>query len=725
MIFPITNGRVENQHVNFSGHDSFPRVFLSLTVVNGDLPMVSKVPTNLPPHMNVKFIKKYLGLGDLARARQLFDSILKPDVLSWTALISAYTRMGQCEEAIKLYTEIRDSRKVIPDKFVILAAAKTCANSGDLIKAKQIHGDAVMHGYGSDLILGNALIDMYGKCKYLSGAERVFDELCTKDVISWTSFCSCYVACGLPEKALSVFREMGSSKIMPNAMTLSTVIPACSSLKSLNWGREIHGFVIKNGMEDNKFVNCALVDMYANCASIKNAEVLFHNMPNLDTVSWNVIISAYFSNGEFCKALSKFRLMRSQGVLLNATSWNTVIAGCIDSGKPDAALDLFGEMQQLGSEPNQITLTSVLTACAHSENLRQGKEIHVYFVRRCIFEDLVSSTALVLMYAKCGGLEASHRIFSMMSEKDTVAWNTIIIANSMHGRGEEALSLFRKMIDSGAKPNSVTFTGVLSGCSHSQMVDEGITVFDSMSKNYEVEPDSEHYSCIVDVLGRAGCLAEAYKFIQKMPVEPSASAWGALLGACRIYKNVDLARIAANHLFEIEPNNPGNYVLFFNILVTARLWSEASEIRKLMRDRGVRKVPGCSWVEVNNRFYTFVVGDKDNDQIVEIYEFLDDIRRKMKLAGYFPVTEFVLQDLDGEEKEVSLCNHSEKLAVAFGILNLKGQSSIRVFKNLRICGDCHDTIKYISKTVGVKIIMRDSLRFHHFADGLCSCKDFW
>lgn len=687
--------------------------------------MFYKVPTNLPPHMNVKFIKKYLGLGDLARARQLFDYIPEPDVLSWTALISAYTKIGQCEEAIKLYTEIKNSRKVIPDKFVILAAAKICANSRDLMKAKEIHGDAVMYGYSSDLLLGNALIDMYGKCKYLSGAERVFGELCTKDVISWTSFCSCHVACDLPGKALSVFREMGSSKIMPNAMTLSTVIPACSSLKSLNWGREIHGFGIKNGMEDNIFVNCALVDMYANCASIENAELVFHNMPNLDTVTWNVIISAYFSNGQCCKALNKFRQMRSEGVVLNTASWNTVIAGCIDNGKPEKALDLFGEMQELETAPNQITLTSVLTACTHLENLRQGKEIHAYFVRRCISEDIVSSTALVLMYAKCGGLEASNRIFSMMSEKDTVAWNTIIIANSMHGRGEEALLLFRKMVDLGVKPNSATFTGVLSGCSHSQMVDEGISVFDSMSKNYGVEPDSEHYSCVADVLGRAGRLAEAYKFIQKMPVEPTASAWGALLGACRIYKNVDLARIAANHLFEIEPNNPGNYVLFFNILVTAKLWGEASDIRKLMRDRGVRKVPGCSWVEVNNRVHTFVVGDKDNDQIVETYEFLDEMRRKMKLAGYSPVTEFVLQDLDVEEKEASLCNHSEKLAVAFGILNLKGQSSIRVFKNLRICGDCHNTIKFISKTVGVRIIVRDSLRFHHFTDGLCSCKDFW
>ncbi|KAI3452097.1 hypothetical protein Pfo_008762 [Paulownia fortunei] len=687
--------------------------------------MLSKVPTNLPPHLNIKFIKKYLNLGDLARARQLFDGISYPDVQSWTLLISAYTKNGRCKEAIKLYTEVKNCRKINPDKFAILAVAKACAVSGDLVKAKEIHCDALKYRFSSDLLLGNGLIDMYGKCKYFQGAERVFDDLRLKDVITWTSFCSCYVNCGLPREALHAFREMGLTGIRPNGMTLSSVLPACSDLKCLNLGREIHGFGIKNGMGENVFVNSALVDMYSSCSSIKHAELVFYNMPQLDVVSWNVIISAYFSNGECGKALNKFQQMRIQGVKLDIVSWNSVISGCADNGKAQEALELLGDMQQLGCKPNQITITSVLTACTSLEVWRGGKEIHAYIVRHCFMEDLAASTALVLIYAKSGDLEMSNRLFSMMPWKDTVAWNTIIIANSMHGRGAEALSLFNEMVSSGVKPNSVTFTGALSGCSHSQMVDEGLSIFHSMIKDHKVEPDAEHYSCMVDVLSRGGRLAEAYNFIQQMPIEPSAAAWGALLGACRIYKNVDLGRIAANRLFEIEPDNPGNYVLLFNILVTAKLWGEASETRKLMRDRGIRKVPGCSWVRVKNRVYTFVVGDKNNDKSNDIYKFLDAIRMKMKLAGYYPDTEFVLQDLDGEEQEDSLCNHSEKLAVAFGILNLKGESSVRVFKNLRICGDCHNTIKFIAKFVGVQIIVRDALRFHHFAHGLCSCGDFW
>ncbi|KAL7101220.1 hypothetical protein ACP275_08G042400 [Erythranthe tilingii] len=687
--------------------------------------MLSKVPKNLPPHLNINFIKKYLNSGDLARARQLFDGISHPDVQSWTLLISAYTKSGRCREAIKLYTELRNSRKINPDKFAILAVAKACAVSGDLVKAKEVHFDAVNCRVSSDLLLGNALIDMYGKCKYSEGAERVFDDLKMKDVITWTSFCSCYVNCGLPIEALRAFRQMGLSGTRPNAMTLSSILPACSDLKYLNFGREIHGFGIKNGMGENVFVNSALVDMYSSCSSIKNAELVFNNTPQLDVVSWNVIISAYFSNGDCTKALNKFLQMRSQGVKLDIVSWNSVISGCADNGKAQEVIELLGDMQKLGCKPNQITITSLLTACTMLEVWKGGREIHAYIFRHCFMDDLAASTALMFIYAKSGDLEMSKRLFCTMPLKDTVAWNTIILANSMHGRGEEALSLFNEMVGLGVKPNSVTFTGVLSGCSHSQMVDEGLSIFHSMSKDHKVEPDVEHYSCMVDVLSRGGRLAEAYEFIQEMPVEPTPSAWGALLGGCRIYKNVDLGRTAANRLFEIEPNNPGNYVLLFNILVSAKLWGEASETRKLMRDRGIRKVPGCSWVRVKNRVYTFVVGDKSNDKIDDIYKFLDEIRLKMKLAGYFPDTEFVLQDLDGEEQEDSLCNHSEKLAVAFGILHLKGESSVTVFKNLRICGDCHSTIKFIAKFVGVQVIVRDSLRFHHFTDGICSCGDFW
>lgn len=685
--------------------------------------MLSKLPTNVPSHLSLRLLKVHCNSGDLQRARHLFDQIPEPDLRAWTVLISAHTRHGLLKESIKLYTSLR-ARKIAPDSLLLLSVAKACAVLGDLRNARELHNEAIRFGFQSDIALGNAMVDMFGKCKYVDGARRVFDDMPVKDVISWTSLCSCYVNCGLPRQGLVAFREMGLNGVRPNAVTVSTILPACSELKDLNSGREIHGYVVKHGMGGNVFVSSALVNIYASCLSIKHAQTVFDKMSQRDVVSWNVLLTAYFSNRECEKGMTLFCRMRNEGVKLDGASWNAVIGGCLNNGQTEQALKMLGEMQESGFKPNQITITSLLPACKDLESLRAGKEVHSYIFRNCLMDDLATTTALVFMYAKCGELELSRRVFNLMPVKDTVAWNTMIIGNSMHGNGGEALLLYRKMVESGVKPNSVTFTGVLCGCSHSRLVDEGIKVFDSM-RDHLVEPDADHYSCFVDVLSRAGCLEEAYEFIQRMPMEPTPGAWGALLGACRVHRNVELAKIAANRLFEIEPDNPGNYVLLSNIFVTAKRWEEASETRKLMRDRGITKLPGCSWVQLRNRVYSFVAGDRSNEHSEKIFKFLEEMGEKMRLAGYVPNTDFSLQDVDQEEKVGTLCNHSEKLAVAFAILNLNGESTIRVFKNLRICGDCHNAIKYMAKIIGVKIVVRDSLRFHHFDDGDCSCGDFW
>ncbi|CAN4081605.1 unnamed protein product [Withania somnifera] len=663
--------------------------------------MLSKLPSSLRPHPKQPF-------GDIRHARQLFDEIPHPNVRSWTLLITAYTKSGFPEEALKVYDELRE-RKVLPDQLALLSVTKACAALGNLMKAKRIREDVIRYGYESDLLLGNAMINMYGKCKYAQGARDVFDNLSAKDVISWTSMTSCYVNCKLPRDALITFREMGLNGVRPNPVTLSSVLPACSDLKSLNLGREIHGYIVRNGIHDNVYVSSALVDMYASCSSIKQAELVFNSVRQFDYVLCNVIMSAYFSNEECDKALHIFDQLRKGRTKLNNDSWNSVIGGCVRSGRTDKALQMLHEMQQSGVKPNKITITIVLPTCIDLGSIRRGKEIHGFLLQHLFLEDETVFTSLVFMYAKC----------------DTIAWNTMIIGNSMHGKGEEALLLFHEMVSLGVKPNSVTFTGILSGCSHSQLVDQGLMIFYSMRKDHGVEPDSEHYSCMADALSRAGHLEQAYNFIQNMPMKPSAGAWGALLGACRVYKNVEMARAAGKQLLEIEPENAGTYVLLSNIYEDAKLREEASEIRKLMRERRIVKVPGCSWIQVKDKVHTFVVGDNNNAQTADIYSFLTEVGEKMRLAGYLPCTDLVGQDLDAEEKEYSLCNHSERLAVAFGILNLDGASSIRVFKNLRICGDCHNAIKYLAKIVGVQIIVRDPLRFHHFKDGLCSCRDFW
>lgn len=686
--------------------------------------LLPNLGTCLPSHLTLKFIRIYSNSGNLERARQLFDKIPQPDLPTWTVLISAYAKHGFPMEALKLYSDLR-ARKLQPDKLMLLPVAKACASLRDVVLAKEIHQVAARLGFCSDLLVANSLIDMYGKCEFIEGARQVFEGMAVKDVISWTSLCSCYVSSKLPREALQAFCDMGLSRVRPNPVTISSILPACTDLKYLRSGKEIHAFVVKYGLGENLFVSSALVSMYASCLCIRQAQLVFDSMSQRDVVLWNVIITSYFSNNECNKGFSVFGRMRAEGVKLNYASWNAVISGCLQNGLTEQALEMLGQMQGSGLKPNQITITSILPACANLESLRGGKEVHAYVCRHFYSGDIAIMTALILMYAKCGMLEHSSRVFSMMTRKDIVTWNTMILANSMHGNGREALFLFHQMLASGIKPNSFTFAGVLSGCSHSKLVDEGLSTFYSISQDHSIEPDLGHYSCTVDVLSRAGRLEEAYEFMQKMPIEPSAGAWGALLAACRVYKNVEMGMVAAKKLFDIEPDNAGNYVLLYNILSNAKLWGEASEVRRLMRDKGITKAPGCSWVQVRNKVYTFVVGDRNNDQSDEIYRFLDEIGEKMRLAGFLPNTDFVLQDLDQEEKEEALCNHSEKLAVAFGILNLHGESSVRVFKNLRICGDCHNAIKFMAKIVGVQIIVRDSLRFHHFKDGFCTCRDFW
>ncbi|KAF2301614.1 hypothetical protein GH714_028274 [Hevea brasiliensis] len=686
--------------------------------------MNSRLPSRFPPNRSFKLIRSCLESGDLQRARYLFDKVPEPDLRAWTILISAHIQHGFHKKAIEIYATLL-GRSIKPDKLLLLSVSKACAASGDVVKAKEIHDDAIRFGFNKDLLLGNALIDMYGKCKCVDGAKRAFDDMVVKDVVSWTSMASCYVNCGMSREGVLAFREMGSDGIRPNSLTVSSVLPAFADLKELKLGREIHGFVLRTAMEGNVYVSSALVNMYASCMSLRQARLVFDNMSQRDVVSWNVILTAYFLNKECENGLALFHQMRETGIKLNNASWNVVISGCQQNGQNELALDIFNNMQDSGFKPNQITIASLLPACTNLESLRGGKEIHGYAFRHCFIEDMTITTALVLLYAKCGDLELSREVFNMMPIKDVVAWNTMIIANSMHGNGEKSLMLFRKMLDLGIKPNSVTFIGVLSGCSHSQLADEGLMIFNSMTSEYAIKADEDHYSCMVDILSRAGHLEQAYEFIQKMPVEPTASAWGALLGACRVYKNVELGRIAAGRLFEIEPDNPGNYALLSNILATAKMWVEASETRKMMRDKGIAKTPGRSWILVKNKVYSFVVGDKSNEQNEKIYRFLEDIGEKMRLAGYQPNSDFVLQNVDQEVREETLCSHSERLAVAFGILNSSGKSSIRVFKNLRICGDCHNAIKLIAKIVDMQITVRDSFRFHHFRDGYCSCRDFW
>jgi len=320
--------------------------------------------------------------------------------------------------------------------------------------------------------------------------------------------------------------------------------------------------------------------------------------------------------------------------------------------------------------------------------------------------------------------DANRAFEEIRDHRNVVSWTAMIAAFQQHGDGDRAIELFDEMLEEGIEPDYITFVCVLSACSHKGLIDQGFRYFGSMSKVYKIAPGREHYACMVDMLGRAGRLEEAKQFIDRMPVKPDSSAWGALLGACRNFGDLELGEQVAQRLFEIEQENPGNYVLLANIYAYHGRLEEAREVRRLMGCKGVRKETGCSWTDVKNTTYTFTVHDRSHSRTKEIYEMLKKLEGMVKEKGYVADTRFAVNDTNGH-KEQGLWYHSERLALAFALISLPADAPIRIKKNLRTCVDCHAVMKIVSGILQREIVIRDINRFHRFTDGLCSCGDYW
>eukprot|EP01018_Ginkgo_biloba_P019248 Gb_37820 [translate_table: standard] len=633
-------------------------------------------------------IAMYAKCGSIETARRLFDKMSKSDVVSWNTMISAYAQNGNADEALRLFNEMK-IEDIKPNSITIISLLPAWDHLSALQQGKLIHGYIIKNGFDS-VVVSNAIIDMYAKCGSINTARQLFYKMSERDVISWSAMIAGYAQNGHASEALTLLNEMQLQDMKPNLVTIVGVLPACTQSSALQQGKQIHGYIIKNGFESEIIVDNALIDMYAKCGSIDTARKVFDKM-----------------------------------CIRNVVSWSAILAGYVKNGNGNEALSLFNEMQLQEIKPNSVTITSVLPACAILSALQQGKQIHGYIIRNGLESELVVGNALIDMYAKCGTIGFAHQVFDKMSERDMVSWSAIIAGHGMHGLGKDALSLFSQMQLEGMKPDHITFVSVLSACSHAGLVDEGWQYFNCMSRDHCITPKVEHYSCMVDLLGRSGHLDKAHEFIQKMPLEPNAVVWGALLGACRIHGNIVLGEHVAERLFELEPHNVGCCVLLSNIYAKAGRWDDVAKVRTTMKDMGLKKTPGCSFIEVNNKVHTFFVGDRLHPQSAKIYAMLATLSQQMQEAGYVPNTNFVLHDVDDEVKERMLSSHSEKLAIAFGLISTSPGTPIRVMKNLRVCSDCHTASKFISKIVKRELIVRDASRFHHFKDGLCSCGDYW
>lgn len=401
-----------------------------------------------------------------------------------------------------------------------------------------------------------------------------------------------------------------------------------------------------------------------------------------------------------------------------------MISGYARVGSVNEALELFREMQGAGIGPDEVTMVSVIQACAKAGALDLGKWVHAFIDRKGIRADLELKTALIDMYAKCGEIDRARKLFDGMEVRDTMACSSMIVGLAIHGLVKDALELFSRMLESKVRPNHVTFVGVLSACAHSGLVSDGQR-FWSIMHELRVEPMMEHYGCMVDLLCRADLFEEAYSFVDAMPLMPNSIIWRTLLVGCKSNGSLDKAEIIAEKLLELEPLNAENYVLLSNLYASSSQWEKVSYMRKKMKDNGVKVVPGCSSIEVDGFLHEFVVGDESHPEMKEIRKVLREITERVQLAGHAPWTSAVLHDVGEEEKEIALCEHSERLAIAFGLLKTKAPVPIRVVKNLRVCSDCHEVTKIISKAYDREIIVRDRVRFHQFVNGTCSCNDFW
>ncbi|ESQ43783.1 hypothetical protein EUTSA_v10006495mg [Eutrema salsugineum] len=527
---------------------------------------------------------------------------------------------------------------------------------------------------------------------------------------------------------ISVYLRMRRHCVSPDFHTFPFLLPSFHHPTHLPLGQRTHAQILLFGLHSDPFVRTSLLNMYSSCGDLASAHRVFDESVAKDLPAWNSVVNAYAKAGLIHVARKLFDEMPERNVI----SWSSLMSGYVTCGRNREALDLFREMQspkpnQAFVRPNEFTMSTLLSACGRLGALEQGKWVHAYIDKYKLEIDIVLGTALIDMYAKCGSLERARRVFNALgSKKDVKAYSAMICCLAMYGLTEECFQLFSEMTSRNKiNPNSVTFVGVLGACVHRGLIEQGKSYFAMMNEKFGITPSIQHYGCMVDLYGRAGLIEEAESLIASMPMEPDVLIWGSLLSGSRMLGDIKTCEAALKRLIELDPMNSGAYVLLSNVYAKTGRWMEVKRIRHDMEVKGIKKVPGCSSVEVDGVIHEFVAGDESQDDSEKIYAMLDEIMQRLREAGYVSDTKEVLLDLDEEGRMVVLSYHSEKLAIAFCLMRTRPGTPVRIIKNLRICGDCHLVMKMISNLYGREIVVRDCNRFHHFRDGSCSCRDYW
>ncbi|KAL1543312.1 pentatricopeptide repeat-containing protein-like protein [Salvia divinorum] len=510
--------------------------------------------------------------------------------------------------------------------------------------------------------------------------------------------------------ALSLYDQiLADSDLRPNNYTYPSLFKAFAAHQWFKHGQALHAHILKfiYPLHDN-FVQASLLNFYSKYGRVDIARYFFDQIMEPDLATWNSILSAYARNSSV-----SFSGDPSPRLLDENTSSSLEV------------LNLFGHMQKSGVEPSEVTLVAIITACAELGALGQGIWAHVYIIKNALSLNHYIGTALITLYTNCGCLGFASQLFYQLPHTDIFCFNAMIRGLAIHGRGCEALDLFETMKHKGLAPDDVTMLAVMCACSHVGLVDEGRRYFELMTSVYGLEPKIEHYCCLVDLLGRAGLVKEAEERILTIPMKPNAVLWRSLLGAARVHADLETGEVALKKLVELEPETSGNYVLLSNMYSCMKKWDDAKRVRQLMKQRGVDKMPGSSLVEVDGSMHEFLAGDKSHPRTRDVYLKLEEMNAKLQEHGHRARTREVLFDIEEEEKEGALSYHSERLAIAFALIVTDSCTPVRIIKNLRVCVDCHSSIKLFSLIYGREIIVRDRTRFHHFNNGSCSCLDYW
>lgn len=638
-----------------------------------------------------KLMDSYLKCGSVSEARRLFDEMPERHVVTWNSMISAYASRNRSREAVDLF-ERMVSEGVFPDEYTFSGLFRAFSGLGVVLEARRAHGRAVILGLEtSNAFVGSALVDMYAKLGEMKDARSVCDRVLDQDVVLLTALIVGYAQKGEDLMALKVFSDMIRKGIRPNEFTFSSTLVSCANLGDAKVGQAVHGLMTRYGNVSAVASQTSLLTMYSKLGMVEESLRVFNALENPNLVTWTSLIT---------------------GLILN--------------GKEETSLLKFQEMMRSPTDPNSFTFSSIIRACSRLTVLDTGKQIHALSTKYGLDRGSYVGTALIDMYGKCGAPDLAKLVFNALVKADLVSMNSMLFSYAINGLGREALKLFYLMRDSSSlELNDMTFLSVLLACSNSGLVEEGQRIFTYLRERSDIKLNSDHYACMVDLLGRSGRLDEAEMLLNQVE-NPDVVLWRTLLSACRIHREVKMAERVRSKILELSPGDEGTHILLSNLYASTSNWDKFIEMKGMMKDMRVKKDPAMSWVEIDQEVHTFMAGDFSHLRSEDILRKLEELTTKAKNLGYIPDTSFVLQDMDEAKKERSLYYHSERLAIAFALWRTSNKTAcIRVFKNLRVCGDCHAWIKFVTSAVGREITARDSKRFHHFKNGACSCGDYW